>query len=219
MRGLTGHSEHARTNQGPTVSPSGADALRDMLSDYEALLESKGARVRRYLAHGVDRQHIEREFEKISLVPNEELVTWFEWANGTVQSSDMPAGGPILPFIVNVSVEVAVDRYKQFRDSDDEFAMWAWSEGWFGIEESGYSLNVSCLGPSDQPPLVQNADPEGHEVGSEHNEYQVVSLCTLVTYWAEAVENGACLWLPERRAWDIQFSSLPREYVAVGMLP
>jgi hypothetical protein len=196
---------------------SDENALRDMLFDYEALLESKGAPVRRYLAPGVGRRQIEREFEKIGLVPNDELVTWFEWANGTVQPEDLPAGGPILPFIVNVSLEFAVDRYKRFRDSDDEFAMWAWREGWFGIEQSGYSLNVSCLGPPDQPPLVQNADPEGHEVGSEHNDHQVISLCTLVTYWAEAENYGASLWVPERRTWDVRVSNLPREFM--GMLP
>ena len=216
---MTSRFEHLITANGPTVSSTGPDTLRAMLEDYEDLLSSLGVPVRDYLVPGAGHQTIVDEFASIGVTPNEELVVWFEWANGVVFPATRPKTGQILPFMNPVSVEWAASNYAYMRDNHDEDGRWAWSPGWVGIEDSPYRLNVSCIGPSSEPPLVQNADPEGHEVGSNTNEYQVVSMCTLVAYWVEAIELGAARWISERNVWHLEIDKLPHQAVAVGMVP
>lgn len=93
-----------------------------------------------------------------------------------------------------------------------------WQPEWtMLVPGMGCGILVNHMSDPDVAPLVRNLweltfDPQ------EGSTQQVVSLCTPVTWWIQAIRSGGWAWDTENSVWRIHQSALPMERSLRGFL-
>jgi hypothetical protein len=214
----------ADTRNGPMAVGSSPSLLANLLEAYEIELIAAGAPLRDWLQPGLDRVETVRKLNDAGLAAPQELVIWYGWHNGAVESPTQPLARRALPRFTFGSIERVVARYRQGVDFinspafesmslDRESYEWGAGEGWLRIVDDNYGCAVDCTGPAGQAPRLHYATEDFGMPGSE-SLYQAVSLCTLVTWWIDGLRNGAYQWNAENQWWDEDTSLLPASQIA-----
>jgi hypothetical protein len=200
--------ETVMTGRGSTVVPASAGLLSTLLEQFDEELRSQGVDVSEHLAPGVSADYVARVLGDIGLEPPDELVAWFGWHNGP-----LPATRSYLPqFITPISVEDAVAVHKAKMSGDEELR-WDVHPGWVKLESPSFGLSVNCEESPENPPLVRRSDVD-LPLSREGSFRQVVSLCTVVAWWIDALDRGAYSYDRVDKTWRWDLSLLPDAYRA-----
>ena len=191
------------TRFGRSVQPSGADTLAALIPELVVALEAGGAPVKGFFEPGVSRNIVERALAPLGLTAPDELVTWFSWQNGQT-----PTRQPsVLPFSIPQSIEWVAGNYAYYQRNEIlPEGRWAWSPGWLCLDGDAHGLNMWCGDDPKQPPRIRRPDEENRPLDAHNNVGQIVSLCTVVAWWIEAIESGALYWTNH---WNSTYLKLP----------
>jgi hypothetical protein len=154
------------------------ELLRELLAELEVQLREHHYEVDKLKA-GLPEKEIEDRLRAIGVEADPELVTWFSWRDG----SDLQTS---LPSFWLFSLSHVEDLYQSADFGTEE---WQWAPGWLKIAGPMYGMAVGPAVASGQP-RVRAASPE-HTVQGATATHQVVSLCTPVTWWIEAIHANA----------------------------
>ena len=205
------------TEDGPSVEPSGPDALAEFLGEFEERLRGQGVEVDKYLAPGVENSRVKAALAEIELSPPQELLAWFAWRNGlTAPDGESLRGNILPPFISPVSVEMAIKRFRVASIRPAEL-QWDFSSEWLKISSERFGVSVRCSGDASEAPVVRWVDID-HPVGSNDRSHQVVSLCTVVNWWNEALDLGVFRWLRDETRWEWDYSLMTEEQRQFGFV-
>jgi len=210
------------TPDGPTANQTGGEVLGDLLEKLRNVLASAGVPVNDMLLPGLDRATVRSQLHAVGLGAPEEVLTWFEWANGWCSPmSGAPSAAPI-PYLENASLRDAIELYQVVvvplgREGapghDPAFGV---GEGWLPLSHDNWGRYVHCNGHPLEAPLVRRANPEAWDPAT-HALFRGRSLCTLVSWAITAVHEGAARWRPGDRQWSIDVSKLPTLQVTSGL--
>ena len=167
--------------------------LGELLEDFEAELRTQNVPVDRLLRPPVPPKAVRAHFAQLGLDAPDEAVTLFGWRDG------VEAGlGLALPVFELASLEGVVSRYQRSRLGLGE---WDWNPHWVQVMGGKYGLAIRCDDQPDRSPLVRSVEDAA---GSQdwQTDYQVLSLCTPVTWWIDAMRRGWYRYNPAARAWD-----------------
>lgn len=208
----------AETESGPTVTPNGPDTLRELLDEFESLVQAQGSPVKNQLGVGLDRGTIVQQLTGIGIEPPEELVVWFGWHNGLAA----PAGGRLRgdalpPCIIPSTLNKAIGRYYRDKDADHGEGPWDSAPGWLMLSNTTSGLAIFCSDDPDNPPRIRSVDMD-HPLWEVESTQQVVSLCTAVSYWIRALELGVHSWNRATEKWDYDPSRIPPLLLRSGLV-
>ena len=203
--------EVVRTPHGPMAGSASAGLLRELLEEFEREARSAGAPTDLWLDDGIGASEVISELADVGLIANDELITWFGWHNGIRDAATAGAGSRVLPFIIPASLDAAIHRY---RDLVLDFVippngsiggnptdMRGAGFGWLNLEADNYGLAVACRSEARFTPLVRRIEDDWDDPAAR-GKLQVVSLCTLVTWWTQGIRNGAVVWESESHLWS-----------------
>jgi hypothetical protein len=93
------------------------------------------------------------------------------------------------------------------------FGEFEWNPSWFPVAGEGPKFNIAVDFSGDQvPPLVRAISPEDASTTHDSSSrFQVVSLCTPVRWWIEAIREGL-YFVDEHQKWKVRWNDLPPEW-------
>ncbi len=187
------------TPRGPSVVGASPELLRELLHHYERVLAEIGYPVELFRPP-LKPAEIRSRINKLGLTAPDELVTWYSWHDGS------EAGPWLTPQFGFAPLTYAEYSYRSASLGSER---WEWNPGWLHVMAPNVGLGVACDGPNEQPPMVAHVSPD--EGGSQPSQSDgwVLSLCTPVTWWLEAIESGAYTYDGGR--WEVDRTLLPLE--------
>jgi len=185
---------------GMTVEGASAALLHDLLEDFEKELRKQGVPVARLLRPPASAEAVRGGFAQLDLLAPDEAIALFGWCNGIEPGLELA-----LPVFEASSLEAMTRRYQTSRLGLGE---WDWNPSWVQVMGSKYGLAISCADDPAQPPLVRAVEDSAGTQSSQ-TQHQVVSLCTPVTWWIDAMRRGWYRCEPDARAWDRSGPSPP----------
>jgi hypothetical protein len=195
------------TPRGPSVEGASPALLAGLLDEFETELVRVGVPVDDFLRPGAHTDFVREVFDRNGLVAPDEAVVWFSWHDGPTR---VPGGNQPLPLFDTWSLDEADDR----RHSDGAQQMGSgpddWDPNWFQIIGPNAGIAIDCSEPPQRPALVR-ALSHTREMGTQREQtlQQVVSLCTPVTWWIEAIREGWYEWFPELNGWEYDSMAQP----------
>ena len=175
------------------ATPSSAEVLADLLVTYEDELRRAAPSFCELLNPGLAPDQIRSMLAEIDITASDELVTWFSWHNGRHYPEDVWAP-ELHPFFRAVTLEGSIAAYESsvaFQKRVGTEGVYNWKKGWVGISDASVGFMVSSTGDSpDAPSIVQFCDEENY-AGERGTLPWMITLCPLVTWWIEALRNGA----------------------------
>ena len=154
------------------------------------------------LAPGIGPDEVRRGFGSIGLVAPEELIVWYGWHNGVrLTPGDKYVGLP--PFVVQANLDWSISNYRY--QVSEGIPAGVWAENWFCME-SDRGLAAYCSGNATDLPLLRREQVEEYDFLDASIAHQIVSLCTMVSWWIEALSIGAVRPIHDRGrpAWAYQ---------------
>jgi len=198
------------TAEGPAVENPSPALLAHLLGEFE--VESRA-----HVGHadgalpGLPRTEVTNAFADIGLVPPEELIVLFGWHNGVSvgHPSPFPRLGftPLAELCRNYTSRQRM--FEQFDEDDLQYVTWGAGPGWFPLVPTQYMLAVDCTREPDMAPRVRFTDIEFDELETPRRSGQIVSLCTLVTWWITGMRSGAHTWNDGTQYWETHDALLP----------
>lgn len=190
--------ETIETADGWSVQGASSSVLHELLAAFEETLVGAGyprTQFRRPLA----RDETLRRTRALGLADSDELVAWYAWHDG---SED---GQWLSPNLAHAPLSYAeYQRLNAPLGHED----WQWNPAWLHILGPNRGLAVGVRDDPAAPLLVRPSDPE---IGTQPGRVaeQMVSLCTPVTWWIEAIEAG---WSTFHGTWwSLDRAKLPPE--------
>ncbi|MGE3193888.1 MAG: hypothetical protein AB7K08_10515 [Microbacteriaceae bacterium] len=184
------------TPDGSMLVGASAGVLADLLARLENEMAAAGAPTEA-LAPGIAPERCREVLRPIEGSIPEEVEVWFQWHNGMLGGTRQPR---LLRGLDFWSAEQAASADQSGGLPFGE-AEWEWDPRWFRLTGDNYGLIVT----TDQRPhpLVRRWNPEiGTSPLHEPSPLQVVSLCTPVARWIEAIRERWWIWDPRTDAWD-----------------
>jgi len=196
------------TPEGFSVEGASPDLLRELLDRFASTTARLGAPIEDYLNPGISEAEIEDSLGKVGLVPPDELVAWWGWHNGTAPGRNLPLSLDLR------SLEISLELYRRQIFGPNQ---WEWQRSWIpivGNDPAG--IAIDCSAPRDRPPLVR---PVNGSIGThpDDSDRQAVSLCTVVTWWLLARENGWTYVSADKNFWDVDRSAFRVDWWNVGL--
>lgn len=186
------------------------ELLRTLLSAYEIETANRGGPVATILAKGRTEAEIRERLASVGLTAPEELIVWWSWHGGVKSGLRPQSRWDQLP----------VDKALTF------FQLWpkgfteaTWNPTWIRIagSDGGGGLAASC-DPGRAAPLVRMTDPVDLTTQGAGVPYQIVSLCTIVTWWLHGLVRGWITWNPELQFWETDLDAYPLEWKLTQVL-
>ena len=178
-----------KSDEGWTVEGAGPDLLTTLLGEYSKALSDLGFPLD-VLIDGVGSNQVRDATRSVGLGAPEELVIWFGWQNGLLRDSDDHLINALPLNFVPASLGSAIESYEgQVRDW---IPAGLWERGWLTLE-SAQGLSVYCDGEPQSPCLVRKRFIDEYDFLTEYESYQTVSLCTVVSWWLEALTTRS-IW-------------------------
>jgi hypothetical protein len=201
--------ETVGTNRGPSVEGASAELLSRLLSDFELELRGQGVAVDEFLRPGASERDIRAAFDECDLIAPLEAIAWFGWRDGPTRT---PQSHLVMPMFMGWSLAECVRAYRDPRGQPKGSEPWQWDPNWLQIMGDANGLAIYCSTKETDAPLVRSLS-WGREFGTQPAQtlHQVVSLCTPVAWWIDALRNGWYRWNPAASAWeDVDHSQQPR---------
>jgi hypothetical protein len=190
------------------VSVEGASAplLRDLLRELDREVRRCGVPLKRLVKPGASRVDILAEFAENGLVAPDEALALFEWHDGRYEVPGAWSAYPVFPLR---SLEYLAGERK-FGWRDRGFGEWDWNPNWVRIMGDQHGLAICCADAPNSPPLVRFVSDDGSTSTQEgRTEYQVVSLCTPVTWWIDSIRRGWYGWNSSSETWSRDMRAQP----------
>ncbi|MBN6077123.1 SMI1/KNR4 family protein [Aggregatibacter actinomycetemcomitans] len=151
-----------------------------LLNDIEISLNNLNHSCLSYLNRGISFPEIQEQFSKISLRPNEELITLFSWRNGTKVTDNINLGDlAFFPGFYLMSLQESISTYIELRDT------FSWKKSWFPIfANGGGDFYVVDLGVEAQGKII------GFYVYEEDHAIEYNSLESMLKTLKECYEEG-----------------------------
>ena len=131
------------------------------------------------LRPGLDRKAIRDQLATINLVPEDHILTYFNWRNGAGDSSATIGDLSLIPGFYPLSLEESVTNYRAFRDDP------RWTVGWLPVLADGggdfYIVDLTAAGRGE----VRQFRVEEIESPVEYR-----TLAAMAATLAEALERG-----------------------------
>jgi hypothetical protein len=190
------------SGEGLTVANASSDLLRELLTALDRESSRLGVPVSEKLPAGLSRSEIEDLFDSIGLTPPEELLVWWGWHNG-IRSQTWMSGRD------QIDLREAIQVY---RSQDLGTEWYEWNPEW--ILAAGQSNNGMAVCCQIQPgsPLVRFVSPETSGTQADETEFQVVSLCTPVTWILQGIADGWRHWNSQKQFWELDVLRIPRDW-------
>ncbi|WP_139230675.1 MULTISPECIES: hypothetical protein [unclassified Leifsonia] len=210
------------TPDGPSAEQTGSEALDVLLERLRATLSGAGVPVNDMLLPGLDRAEATSLLHAAGLGAPEEVLTWFEWANGWRSPADGASSAAPIPYLENASLQDALRLYEDVilplgREGTPGYdPALGVGEGWLPLSHDNWGRYVHCNDQSSQAPLVRRANPEAWDPAT-HALFRGRSLCTLVSWAITSIDEGAAMWRPGDQQWSIDASKLPPLQVKSGL--
>ena len=216
-----------RTPLGPTAEAAGPGLLRALLEKLENAVSAVGSPAGQWLEDGIAPDEVEAQLSAVGLIPSDELIVWFGWHNGIRHAATAGIGARVLPFLIPASLSEAIGRYRSLVldfvvppegpvGGDPRVLAGGTGFGWLNLCNDNYGFAVACRSEPRYLPRVRLIVDEWDD---DPRSYQAVSLCTLVTWWIQAIEDGAVRWDNQNNLWtDPDPELLPPLQVEVGMV-
>lgn len=189
------------TAQGLSVAPSGAAELSVLLDVFFEELSKLQLPIAQHLAPGLTDTDVRELLATKSLSAPDELVAWYSRFNGLrFEPGEEPFN--CFPRFPLHSLEQAIALYE--RDSTSPglgTQEWEWHPQWLRIGGSVQSIAVKCGDDTDEPVLVRSVGDD-RTTQEPRPTYQVVSLCTPITWWIEGLREGHYAWNGDTRRWQ-----------------
>jgi hypothetical protein len=209
------------TPDGPRADQTGAAVLIELLVRYEELALLAGVPMEATLRPGISEDQVRSVLGEVGLTPPTELVAWFGWHNGCADSGQAGLALRTFPNFVMAGAEEAAANYRtgileyfppwlppETELSAERGDIFGIGEGWLMLTGSNRGYAIECTERDGPSPRIRYANEQFGEPGTE-NFFRAVSLCTIVTWWIEAFDNGAYRWNRERLMWDFDPLQLP----------
>jgi hypothetical protein len=195
------------TPHGPSVEGASAELLAHLLDIFESELRRQGVPVDAYLRPGAQASEVRETFERNNLNAPDEVLVWFGWHDGPVRST---ASHLVLPMFMSWSV-AEVDTMRNSPGAQP-FGLedWQWNPSWVQIMGDQNGLAVRCDNEPSAAPLVRGLLSGQYGTQPDVTRRQVVSLCTPVTWWIDALQHGWYRWVVSANAWETDHSLQPR---------
>lgn len=203
------------TPKGLSVEGAGANLLAELLDKLEQELRKQGVPVDEYFCPGAPAAEVRSTFANNGLVAPDEAVVWFGWHDGVDRSRP---SDKVLPKFFSWSLSETVTSRLKLDPNFIGFEDWQVDPRWMQILGEQYGITVRCDDVPENPPLVRALTFAEPSYASTYTHQQVVSLCTPVTWWIEALRQGLFTWLPEFDGWDIQDRKLPGDRSRTGIV-
>jgi len=190
--------ETIESDGGWTVRGAGPGLLAVLLRQYTKLLRDLGFPMQT-VAAGTDAVSVREVMTNLGVGAPEELIEWFGWQNGLVRNSGGHIASTLPIGFVPASLEFSAATYEiQLRDWIPEGL---WAKGWISLE-SKQGLSLYCDGDPHAPCLVRQRFIDEYDFVTEYQPYQVLSLCTVVSWWLEALATHAAWRDSTLSGWD-----------------
>jgi hypothetical protein len=171
------------SKEGWTISDASPIRLGELLAEYDRALKSVGVDIDSCLAPGLSEDAIRSGFGEVGLVAPLELVVWFSWHNGLGNApGQVWAGAP--PFMSPASLDWLIERYRY--DVEEAVPAGLWTPGWVCLD-SAKGVSAFCFDNEGEAPLIRIQDDE---LTGGDDQGQIVSLCTMVAWWVDALHGG-----------------------------
>lgn len=195
------------TSHGPSVDGASPALLQELLEAFQDALAHQGVPVERFLSPGTSPERVRSRLNDIGLRAPDELVAWFGWHDGPKR---MPGSASVLPRFLFWSLDEAISMHVSPRGQPKGTEDWQWNPAWLQIMGDGNGLAIHCAEDPTEPPLVRALTMDG-EYGTQPKKTlrQVVSLCTPVAWWTEAVSENWYRWDAKSQLWDIDEQKQP----------
>lgn len=188
------------TPSGYTVEGSSAELIPELLERFFGCMEAAGSPVRSLLAPGLPPEVVRDRLGEVGLSAPDELVAWYSVFDGILASAG-PLNAPPFPTFQLHSLDVALALYEREHEvMGVGHEIWNWNPRWLRIGSPVHSLAVRCSDEVDEPVLVR-AVGDDRNTQVENPSYQVVSLCTPVQWWIEAIDHGLFSWDSGNQRW------------------
>lgn len=171
-----------RTDQGLTVEGASPELLAELLDAYEYEIKRRSPDAWVSAKPGLSADEIVGQMTAAGLSVPEEAVVWWSWANGHRLDATWRIRHP------QISLETALEYYDQDARYNFEHLpgpLWIRVAG----PQRNSAVGIDCAS-TDGPPIVRWIDPELGTGPARLSDRQAVSLCTPVTWWLMAIENG-----------------------------
>jgi hypothetical protein len=178
------------TGEAPTVAPAGADVLSELLGIWEDELRRHRFPVSSATSRGLPPDQVAERLEGAGLTASPELIAWFSWKNGQPMHNNTP---PLVPGIWMSGIEWAVNDTAGAPRGTDPFQ---WSPTWIRL-----GWDKITLAADSATTRVRVFDYE-QDTWEPTSHTEVLSLCTAVTWYIEALRSGGHIWKPEIGEWD-----------------
>lgn len=216
------------TPDGPRAAGSSPELLGELLDAYLERLIALGVPLHDWLNPGADPDEVRRQVAELGYEAPKELVVWFSRLNGRVMDEGYRGlTGSAFPWFIPASLEGAIIGYQRLREmpiprnpftGDDDFTREVLeggeSPGWLLLADVSWGLTIELDAQAVSPRIrFSSNDFVYDETGSL---YRAVSLCTMVTWWLEALDNGSVTWVPATMTWDCDPTRFPQSQRDAG---
>lgn len=174
------------TPNGPSVQGASPGLLAELLRELEHEVVAYGG-TKSSLRQGVDLEVLRETFAFHQLSLPEELEVWFGWHDGETR------GALFCPPSSLLSLEDSFGMRALEMEQDVGEPLWDWDPQWLRITGDSNAGGAIRCSSSARTPLVRTIMDEVRTHPSS-TAGQVVSLCTPVTWWIEAIRSGHYHW-------------------------
>jgi hypothetical protein len=193
------------TPRGVSVEGAGAQLLGVLLAELEVELRRQKVPLDGLLQPAANSAEVHSTFAGAGLVPPDEAVTWFGWHDGCV---GVPLAEVVLPRFGFWSLKaVAMNRSQTQQWLGLEEGQW--NPNWLQIMGEADGLGISCEAHPSVSPLVRLVNFEDAGTQPQDTQFQVVSLCTPVSWWIDALRRGWYRWDQQTQHWDYDIRAQP----------
>lgn len=178
------------TSSGLQLRDAGPSRLTALLRDFDQLLAGIGVDLDTVLAPGLSAPEVRRLFASVDLIAPDELVVWYGWHNGLRVSTENTYLG-LSPFVLPADLAWSIADYRY--QLAETVPIGLWSSGWLCMESDGGALAVYCSGNAADLPRIRRQHVEAYDFLEQSADHQIVSLCTMVALWMDALRARA-IW-------------------------
>jgi len=187
-----------------TVEGASATLLGELLLEFEVELRKQNPSIDELLRPPASSKAVHEAFAQMGLIPPDEAVVLFGWHDGCIGTGE---GESALPARFLLSLKAVTMLFNSSRLGHGE---WDWNPKWAQVMGSKYGLAMSCADVPDRSPLVRSVE-DSAGTADWQTDYQVVSLCTPVTWWIDCMRRGWYKYDQSTHSWNRDRTEIPQK--------
>ncbi len=181
-------------------------------------IASIGLPIFEHLKPGLPEAQIRSVLSTRGLSAPDELIAWYSRFDGPEFAVDEQPFNCFPKFALH-SLETAITLFD--RDSSAPglgTEPWEWDPRWLRLGGPVQSMAVQC-GPIAEAPVLVRSVGDDRTTQEIRPPYQVVSLCTPLTWWIEGLRAGLYRWDSHSRHWTVNKSAaVDHDRAVTGMI-